>query len=39
MHPNEALARREMELIDAGDLESLYADDLVMPAGAGLVPI
>lgn len=33
MHPNEALARREMELIDAGDLESLqelYADDLVI---------
>lgn len=33
MHPNEALARREMELIGAGDLESLqelYADDLVI---------
>jgi ketosteroid isomerase-like protein len=33
MHPNEALARREMELIKAGDLEALediYAPDLVI---------
>lgn len=33
MHPNELLARREMELISSGDLESLqelYADDLVI---------
>lgn len=33
MHPNEALARREMELIRAGDLEALddvYASDLVV---------
>jgi hypothetical protein len=33
MHPNELLARREIELIDAGDLEALddlYADDLVV---------
>jgi len=33
MHPNEALARREMELLRAGDLEALediYAPDLVI---------
>jgi ketosteroid isomerase-like protein len=33
MHPNEALARRELELIKAGDLEALedvYAPDLVV---------
>jgi uncharacterized protein len=33
MHPNEALARREIELINAGDLsalDALYADDLVV---------
>lgn len=33
MHPNEALARREMELIKADDLEALehiYASDLVI---------
>ena len=33
MHPNEALARREIELIRAGDLEALediYAPDLVI---------
>lgn len=33
MHPNEALARQEMELIRAGDLEALddvYASDLVV---------
>jgi ketosteroid isomerase-like protein len=33
MHPNEALARREMELIKAGDLKALedvYAPDLVI---------
>lgn len=33
MHPNEALARREMELLKAGDLEALehiYAPDLVI---------
>jgi ketosteroid isomerase-like protein len=33
MHPNEALARREIELIEAGDveaLEGLYASDLVV---------
>jgi ketosteroid isomerase-like protein len=33
MHPNEALARREIELIKAGDLEALediYASDLVI---------
>ena len=33
MHPNEALARRELELIKAGDLEALeniYASDLVV---------
>jgi ketosteroid isomerase-like protein len=32
MHPNEELARREIELINAGDLAALdemYADDLV----------
>jgi ketosteroid isomerase-like protein len=33
MHPNELLARREIELINAGELEALaelYADDLVI---------
>ena len=33
MHPNEALARREIELIQAGDfeaLEDIYASDLVI---------
>jgi ketosteroid isomerase-like protein len=33
MHPNEALARREVDLINAGDLEALadvYASDLVI---------
>jgi ketosteroid isomerase-like protein len=33
MHPNEALARREMELLKAGDLDALedvYAPDLVI---------
>ena len=33
MHPNEALARREIELIEAGDLEALaeiYAPDLII---------
>jgi hypothetical protein len=33
MHPNEELARREIELINAGDvdaLEDLYADDLIL---------
>lgn len=33
MHPNEALARRELELLEAGDLEALediYAPDLVI---------
>ena len=33
MHPNEELARREIELIQAGDLEALehiYASDLVI---------
>ena len=33
MHPNEALARREIDLINAGDLEALedvYSDDLVV---------
>ena len=33
MHPNEALARREIELIEAGnldDLEKLYSADLVV---------
>ena len=33
MHPNEVLARREMELIKAGDLEALehiYASELVI---------
>lgn len=33
MHPNELLARREIDLINAGDvdaLDELYADDLVL---------
>ena len=33
MHPNEALARREIELIEAGDFDALpelYADDLIV---------
>jgi ketosteroid isomerase-like protein len=33
MHPNEALARREIDLINAGDneaLEDLYTSDLVI---------
>lgn len=33
MHPNEELARREIELVQAGDLEALedvYAADLVI---------
>ena len=33
MHPNELLARREIDLINAGDLEALvdlYTDDLVV---------
>jgi uncharacterized protein len=33
MHPNEALARREIDLVEAGDLEALedlYAADLVV---------
>ena len=33
MHPNEQLARREIDLINAGDLEALdhlYTDDLVV---------
>src|SRR5688500_7144458 len=33
MHPNEQLARREIELIDAADMEglrALYADDCVL---------
>jgi len=33
MHPNELLARREIELINAGDseaLDNLYTDDLVI---------
>jgi hypothetical protein len=33
MHPNEALARREIDLIETGDLEALddlYAPDLVV---------
>jgi ketosteroid isomerase-like protein len=33
MHPNEALARREIDLISAGDFEALnelYANDLVV---------
>ena len=33
MHPNQALARREIELIEAGDfdaLQELYADDLIV---------
>ena len=33
MHPNEELARRELELIEAGDeeqLATLYGDDLVL---------
>jgi ketosteroid isomerase-like protein len=33
MHPNERLARKEIELINAGDLGALnemYADDLIL---------
>ena len=33
MHPNEMLARREIDLINAGDseaLESVYTDDLII---------
>lgn len=33
MHPNEALARREIDLIEAGDyeaLENLYTSDLIV---------
>lgn len=33
MHPNELLARREIDLINAGDfdaLDDLYADDLIL---------
>ena len=33
MHPNEKLARRELELLNAGDmaaLQGLYADDFVL---------
>lgn len=33
MHPNEALARQELELINAGDLDALsalYASDLII---------
>ena len=33
MHPNEQLARREIELINAGDYDALavfYTDDLVI---------
>ena len=33
MHPNEPMARREIDLINAGDFEALddlYTDDLVV---------
>ena len=33
MHPNEELARRELEVLEAGDMETLatlYADDFVL---------
>lgn len=33
MHPNEALARRELEVLEAGDMEGLrelYTDDFVL---------
>jgi ketosteroid isomerase-like protein len=33
MHPNEELARRELEVLEAGDMEALggfYADDFVL---------